>query len=132
MTPALHRLRRIFEKAWTRETSSDPQGWTPENPALGQCAVTACVAQDVLGGEIVWCDVALPDGKTVSHYFNKVGGQEVDFTRSQFPQGSVVPPGQPKTKGHPTTRDYVLSFPATQERYDALSAKVRLMRGRGQ
>lgn len=131
MTPSIHRLKRIFEKAWTRETSSDPD-WSPENPALGQCAVTACVVQDVIGGDIVWCDVALPGGKTVSHYFNRVNGQDVDLTRQQFPQGAVVPEGQPKTRGHATTRDYVLSFDATRQRYDTLAAKVRLMRGRGQ
>ena len=132
MTPAQSRLKRIFEKAWSADTSSDPANWSPENPAWGQCAVTACVAQDVLGGDIVWCEAETPKGDKISHYFNIVGGEKIDFTARQFPKGTLIPEGQPKTKGHASTRDYVLSFPATQQRYDDLAAKVRLMRSRGQ
>ena len=84
-------LKEIFRKAWSQETTSDPEKWSPKNPAWGQCAVTACALQDIIGGEIVWTQVTMPDGEKISHYFNKVGGKEIDFTREQFPDGAQIP-----------------------------------------
>ena len=118
MTPGqVADLQKKLRKAWSAATSSDPDIWSPENPAWGQCAVTACAVQDIFGGDIVWSEAALPDGRKISHYFNRINNLEIDFTRDQFPDGTQIPAGQPKTKGHPSTRDYVLSFPATQNRY---------------
>jgi hypothetical protein len=118
-------LRQRLRQAWSAATTSDPQNWRADNPAWGQCAVTACVVQDELGGEIVWAEAGLPDGQKISHYFNLIDGEEVDFTREQFPAGTVVPAGQPKTKQYATTREYVLSFPVTVQRYDALKQALR-------
>ena len=86
--------------------------------------MTACTVQDELGGDIVWAEANLPDGRAISHYFNLIDGQEVDLTRDQFPQGTMIPAGQPKTKGFPTTRDYVLSFDVTRQRYNVLKANL--------
>ena len=132
MQKPFHDLALKLRQAWQRETSSDPAGWAPQNPAWGQCAVTACIVQDVLGGDIVWAEAKTPAGNTISHYFNKLAdGSVVDLTRDQFPAGtSLSPPdGQPKTQGrggesYPTTRDYVLSFKATQERYGRLKSSL--------
>ena len=44
--------KQIYEaliRSWSIETSSK---WTIENPAKGQCGVTALVVQDIYGGEI--------------------------------------------------------------------------------
>jgi len=120
----LSKLELALQQSWSRETSSDPQNWNPNNPAWGQCAVSSLIAHDYLGGEIVWGNAILPDGRTISHYFNLVKGQEKDFTRSQFPEGTIIPEGVPKTKGFPSTRDYVLSFPITQKRYELLKREV--------
>lgn len=119
-------LRCVLPGAWCAETSSDANAWTPANPALNQCAVTACLVQDLIGGEIVWAEAQLPDGSKVSHYFNRAEGRDVDLTREQFPEGTIVPPGAPKLKGYPTTRDYVLSFPATRARYELLRSRVEM------
>lgn len=109
---------------WTAQTSSEPNAWSPENPSWGQCAVTACVVQDHLGGDIVWAEAQLPDGSRISHYFNRVNGEEVDLTREQFPQGTVVPPGVDKKRGFGSTREYVLSFEATRQRYALLAERL--------
>lgn len=114
------RLCRRLQKAWSAATTSDPAHWTTANPAWGQCAVTACAVQDEIGGEVVWAEAQLPDGRRISHYFNRVDGREIDLTAGQFPPGTVIPTGAPKTKDFATTRDYVLSFPATRARYDRL------------
>lgn len=117
-------LTEAISKSWSAETSAFPDKWNPENPALGQCAVTACVVQDYLGGEILNCLAILPDGGTDTHYYNVIDGEDLDLTKQQFMAGSSFSEGQPKTKGHASTRDYCLSFDATWQRYHSLKEKV--------
>lgn len=69
-------LRVALESAWSIETSSK---WLPENPARGQCSVTALVVQDILGGDIVKTGV---DGAW--HFYNLVEDERLDFSGSQF------------------------------------------------
>lgn len=125
-------LYERIRKCWGPDTSSDPVGWSQVNPAWGQCAVTACVVQDVLGGDIVWANALSPDNRSYSHYFNAISdGTIIDFTREQFPPGTEFSPchGCPKTVGngktYATTRDYVLSFPATELRYQLMRRRLR-------
>ena len=47
-------LEKAVKQAWGKETSSDPDNWSIENPAWGQCAVTSLVINDYLGGKLVW------------------------------------------------------------------------------
>ena len=73
------KIKRIYEaliKSWSIKTSSK---WTIENPAKGQCGVTALVAQDIYGGEIKKTKV-----REVWHFYNCIAGQRFDFTETQF------------------------------------------------
>lgn len=100
-------------RAWCAATSVDPDGWTPENPAHGQCAVTALVVQDLLGGVLIRTEV---DG--VSHYANGMDtGEIVDLTRSQF--GVIKWADQVWEQRE---RAYVLSWPDTARRYALLTS----------
>jgi len=110
-------LRPALLKAWCRETSADPDGWSESNPAWGQCAVTELVVRDVVGGDLVWAEAQLPDGRRISHYWNRVQGQDIDLTREQFPTGTVVPEGGLRRADITDTAAYVMSFPVTAERY---------------
>jgi hypothetical protein len=74
-------LEKAIRESWDAKTSSYPEDWNEDNPAYGQCAVTALVVNDYLGGEIVNANVPLPSGKYESHYFNLVDGKEIDLTR---------------------------------------------------
>lgn len=120
----LSKLEKLLHISWTIETSSDSANWSQENPSWGQCAVTALIINDYMGGEIVWAEATLPDGKKISHYFNLIENQEIDLTRKQFPERTQIPKGIPKTKNYNTTREYVLSFPSTQNRYRLLKEKI--------
>jgi hypothetical protein len=103
-------LARRLEGSWTRETSADPLHWSAENSAYGQCAVTALVVQDHLGGELLRARVS-----GISHYWNRLpSGLEVDLTRKQFGSNPHVPTGEVKS------REFVLSFPETVDRYLSL------------
>jgi hypothetical protein len=70
------RIREALEKAWSPETAKQ---WSRENPANGQCNVTAAVVHDLYGGEIL--RTRYP---TVWHYYNRINGERVDLTDSQF------------------------------------------------
>lgn len=104
-----------FEKAWCRETSATPAAWSNENPAAGQCAVTALIIQDFAGGTLIR---GIVNGE--SHYWNRLAsGVEVDMTASQFGAGPVAR-SDVQTRG----RDYVLSFDATRRRYEYLKRRM--------
>ncbi|MDA2732375.1 hypothetical protein PDR34_21665 [Bacillus cereus] len=71
--------KQIYEaliKSWSIEKSSK---WTIENPAKGQCGVTALVVQDIYGGEIKKTKV-----RKAWHFYNFIDGQRFDFTEAQF------------------------------------------------
>lgn len=122
----LETLEKVLRNIWARETSSDAQNWNSTNPAWGQCAVTALLVNDYFGGEIVWAEAKLPDGRSVSHYFNKINEKEVDLTRCQFPEGTCILQGVEKKKEYASTREYVLRAPGstTKERYEILKQKI--------
>ena len=63
-------------KSWSIETSSK---WTSENPAKGQCGVTALVVQEICGGKIKKTKVG-----EEWHFYNCIDGQRFDFTDTQF------------------------------------------------
>ena len=81
------KLYSDLKKCWSAETCAPRMraGWSGRNPALGQCSVTAFLAQDLLGGE-VW-GVPLAEGGF--HCFNMVNGVLFDLTSEQFPEGSI-------------------------------------------
>lgn len=112
-------LEKAIKESWDRETCYPGcvDEWTPENLAWGQCAVTALVVQDYLGGELLYC-------QHNHHYWNRLHNQkEVDFTRIQFPTGTIVCLDDIKS------RKYVLESSAaekatTSQRYHLLKERV--------
>jgi len=121
-------LERIVQKCWSKETSFDPDNWTPENPAWGQCAMTSLIVNDYLGGKIVRAFVRA-DGKRIRHYFNIIDDSSVvDLTRQQFPEGTKVPKGVERNTIFPSTRDYLLSAPYTKDKYKLLKARFEQAR----
>ncbi|MFC9998213.1 hypothetical protein [Nocardia sp. NPDC127526] len=116
-------LHDALKDAWSADTSASSD-WTEQNRAKGQCAVTACVVQDYLGGEILNTVATLPGGKTVSHYFNLIDGKNVDLTDEQFPSGTTFTEPKPKHGKYASTRDYCLSNDHTNQRYEVLRVRV--------
>lgn len=81
-------LNQALERAWNPATGADPEHWSPDNSAWGQCAVTALVVQDYFGGELLRVQ-ASGLGFNWGHYFNRLpSGLVVDFTHRQFPLGT--------------------------------------------
>jgi hypothetical protein len=112
------RLSRALEQAWSRDTSSDPERWSEKNPAWGQCAVTALIIQEYLGGSLM--RAAWHAGsESGSHYWNLLpDGTKLDLTFRQFPPEVQLDAASTRE------RDYVLGFPATAQRYKLLKERV--------
>jgi hypothetical protein len=122
----LIKLRQALYKSWSSDTSYDPKNWKKNNPAWGQCAVTALVVKDYLGGDIVSGSLGnVPDKNVRSmrfHFWNRLpDGREIDFTESQFK------PDQRKFigKGKLRRRKHLLSIVSTTRRYNILKARVQ-------
>ena len=75
-------LYRTLWHVWKKETCAPrmQDDWSEENRTLGQCSVTAFLAQDIFGGK-VW-GVPLEEGGF--HCFNVIGDCEFDLTNEQF------------------------------------------------
>lgn len=65
-----------LHKSWSRATARQ---WTEDNPAAGQCNVTALLVHELFGGELL--KTPLPEG---DHFYNRIDGVRLDFTKSQF------------------------------------------------
>lgn len=74
MTPADFALR--VARCWSTETATV---YRSDDPARGQCSVTALLAHDQLGGEIAKTRVG-----DAWHFYNVIDGFRHDFTAGQF------------------------------------------------
>ncbi|MFY9462114.1 MAG: hypothetical protein WAP51_02840 [Candidatus Sungiibacteriota bacterium] len=118
-------LKKSFADCWSRETSLDEEGWTPENPSYGHCAIASLIAQRVLGGELLRYDLkGTPFEHMRSHYMNRLpDGTIVDFTEAQFGVSVPVLP-EPVVRKREEVLDPV-KYPKTVERYKLCSKRVR-------
>lgn len=113
-------LKHIFAAAASAKTSASPEVWTPENPTHGHCAVVALIIQDMFGGELLRASLEGTEfAESGSHYWNVLpDGTEIDATEDQF-LGR-----KPALHGEERSREYVLSYAPTRERYEQLKLTV--------
>ncbi len=114
----IERIHEICKK----DTSSDPDGWTPENPTWGHCAVVSVLTQELYGGDI-WRATLLHVPKFAhlrSHYGNRLSvGAILDLTAPQF--GNEYPMLHQEL----SSREYILGNVATLVRYETLRKRAR-------
>lgn len=79
-------LYNALSNIWCADTCAPRMRheWTKENRTLGQCSITAFLAQDIFGGEVY--GILRPGGNY--HCYNMVGERRFDLTSEQF--GDVV------------------------------------------
>jgi hypothetical protein len=97
-----------LHRSWSVETG---RHWQLDNPASGQCGVTALVVSDAFGGEILKTDV-----NGAWHFYNRIGGKRIDFTMSQFDSPISY-------DDIPSNRAEALDD-CSQEQYELLRARV--------
>jgi hypothetical protein len=109
----LSALEAAIRAAWGRDTSDDPDEWTPDWSARGQCGVTSLVVRDLLGGEILIAPVIGSAQEGEHHAWNRLpSGLELDLTAEQFLAGETLGPA-------------VAREPYGHERAAVLAARVR-------
>jgi len=107
---------------WRKETCAPrmQENWSEDNRTLGQCSITAFLAQDIFGGQ-VW-GVPLGDGNY--HCFNVAGECEFDLTSEQFGD---------KQADYRTRREQMryehFRKPEKRERYEMLKAGLKQYTG---
>ncbi|WP_412077291.1 alpha/beta fold hydrolase [Streptomyces xanthophaeus] len=92
-------IEAAIRAGWSADTCEPADisriAWTAENPAWGQCDITAVVVQDIVGGELVLGEVFLDGRQEGYHWWNLLpGGIRIDLTREQFRRGETVTPGR--------------------------------------
>ncbi len=83
--PGIHTPRDLYDallNCWCEKTCTARMraDWSPDNPTLGQCTITAFLAQDIFGGKVY--GIKRPDGSV--HCYNVVGDCIFDLTSEQF------------------------------------------------
>ncbi len=75
-------LYDALSKIWCAKTCAPRmrQDWNEENKTLGQCSITAFLAQDIFGGKVY----GIPREGGNFHCYNVAGGCVFDLTSEQF------------------------------------------------
>ncbi len=110
------KFKQALKRSWQKDTAyyKDAPNWTSDNPALGQCAVTALLFNEFFGGKIY--SGTSNDG--IVHYWNKRFGIKFDLTKQQFKK---------KLKFYKITkwdRNDLLKTGDVQERYELLRQRT--------
>ncbi len=110
-------LKAALESVWAKDTShrDSVDAWSEDNKSAGQCAVTALIVNDILGGKLAKIKVG-----DVGHYFSVIDDKIVDLTREQFGDQAVS-----YEDYEVRSRDYMLSDEDTKQRYELLKSRLR-------
>lgn len=102
---------------WCTETCAPRmrKEWSPENKTLGQCSITAFLAQDIFGGEVY--GILRPDGNY--HCYNVVGECVFDLTSEQFGEEVLVYEGNPEQ-----SREIHFAKEEKRQRYEYLKREL--------
>lgn len=103
---------------WSEETCTPRlrEKWNEENVTLGQCSITAFLAQDIFGGRVF--GITRPDGSY--HCFNIVGDNVFDLTSEQFGDEELD-----YSNAIEQFRDVHFSDENKKERYEYLCGKLK-------
>ena len=87
-------LYDVLSEIWCADTCAPRMRnrWTADNKTLGQCSITAFLAQDIFGGEVY--GIRRPDGNY--HCYNVIGECCFDLTSEQFGDEKLVYEDNPR------------------------------------
>lgn len=89
--------------------------WSEENITLGQCSITAFLAQDIFGGKVY--GIMRPEGSI--HCYNSVNGYTFDLTSGQFKGEALNYTGNPEQ-----FREKHFMRKEKKERYEYLKSEL--------
>lgn len=115
-------LYEALSQIWCADTCAPRMraDWTPENKTLGQCSITAFLAQDIFGGEVY----GLTTKSGGIHCYNVVDGVAFDLTSEQFGEdaAALVYIDNPMQNRE---SDYHFGKSEKRERYEYLKHKMQ-------
>ena len=119
--PGIHNPRQLYDalsKLWCADTCAPRmrKDWTKENPTLGQCSITAFLAQDIFGGKVY--GVLRPGGNY--HCYNVIGDWRFDLTSEQFGEEALDYENNPEQ-----FREVHFAKEEKRQRYEALKAALK-------
>lgn len=111
-------LYDALSEIWSAETCAPRlrAQWTAENKTLGQCSVTAFLAQDIFGGAVY--GILRPGGNY--HCYNVIGDCVFDLTSEQFGGEKLCYENNPEQQ-----RAVHFAKEEKRLRYEALCAALR-------
>lgn len=116
----IDKLIDALRHSWHRDTAAEQCTSAGPSKPHGQCAITALVVQDYLGGALLRCE--FPD-KT-SHYWNLIIGiGEIDLTREQYAAELEIPRGVEVPRARVLEGERAIAA-RTSERYELLKRRV--------
>ena len=120
MTP--RDLYDLLSEIWCEYTCAPRlrSGWSKDNPTLGQCSITAFLAQDIFGGRVYGI---LREGGNY-HCYNVVGDCVFDLTSEQFPGERLEYRNQPEQLRYEHFRKE-----EKRQRYEQLKAALKAYTG---
>lgn len=82
---SINDFEKILRQVWSMETCYEifKKDWNKELSEIGQCYVSARLFQEFFGGDIL----KAKDKNNESHFWNRLGGVEYDFTINQYKNG---------------------------------------------
>lgn len=106
-----------LSELWCADTCAPRmrERWSPDNKTLGQCSITAFLAQDIYGGIVR--GIRRPDGNY--HCFNVVGDCVFDLTSEQFGDEVLCYDGCPEQ-----LREVHFAKEEKRQRYEYLRAAL--------
>lgn len=110
-------LYELLSHIWCAETCAPRMRdrWSTENMTLGQCSITAFLAQDIFGGSVY--GIKLEDGNF--HCYNVVGDSVFDLTSEQFGDKKLCYENNPEQ-----SRDKHFAKEEKRLRYEYLKAEL--------
>lgn len=110
-------LYDALSKVWCADTCAPRMRdrWNADNKTMGQCSITAFLAQDIFGGKVY--GILRPDGNY--HCYNVVGECVFDLTSEQFGEEKLVYENNPEQ-----FREVHFSKEEKRLRYEYLKKKL--------
>lgn len=124
MKPDIQTIIDALQLAWGADTAYDPNDWSEENKARGQCVVSSLVIQDYVGGELL--RYSIDEGNLhETHYVNRLDhGAILDTTASQYQQPVTMRIKPIHLGGFASIREKRLADDSTRKRYKILKDRV--------
>lgn len=112
-------LFRALNNIWSRETCAPLSRiwWSEEKRSLGQCSITAFLAQKIFGGKVY--GIVLKNG--IMHYYNRTDGLIFDLTSEQMKDQNIDYENDYKEQ----SREDFFIVSDNRKRYDLLEKSLK-------